>query len=169
MADEIVNKIAQSGLVNIDLEELYPRGRRMELDIAPWLFQGLILREKDFRESIKNHDWSKYNDSFVAVTCSADAIIPQWAWILVANALNGHAVRTVYGNLEQLEAVLFESILDQLDVDQYHGKRVIVKGCSECPVPIQAFIRLTEKLTPVVLSLMYGEACSTVPVYKKPK
>lgn len=169
MADEIVNKIANSGLVNIDLQEFYPRGKRFELDIAPWLYEQQILREKDFRNYIAEHDWSQYNDGYVAVYCSVDAIIPQWAWILVANALNGHSVRTVFGSLEQLEAVLFESILDQLDIDQYHGKRVIVKGCSDCPVPIQAFIRLTEKLTPVVQSLMYGEACSTVPVYKKPK
>lgn len=169
MADEIVNKIAQSGLINIDLEELYPKGKRMSIDIAPWLFQGVILKEKDFREHIKNHDWAQYNDAYVNVYCSEDAIIPQWAWILVARSLNGRAVRTVFGNSEALEAILFESIIDQLNIEDYHGKKVIVKGCSDLPVPIQAFIKLTEKLTPVVQTLMYGEACSTVPIYKKPK
>lgn len=169
MADEIINKIAQSGLVNIDLEELYPKGKRMTLDIAPWLYEGLMLREKEFRSHVKDHDWSQYNDAYVAVYCSEDAIVPQWAWILLANALNGHSVRTVFGNLETLETVLFESVLENLDIHVYHGKRVIVKGCSDLPVPIQAYIRLTEKLTPVVQSLMYGEACSTVPIYKRPK
>lgn len=169
MADEIVNKIAQSGLVNINLEELYPKGRRMTLDIAPWLYEGVMLREKDFRNYVKEHDWKQYNDAYVAVYCSEDAIIPQWAWILLGNALNGHSIRTVFGSLETLEAILFQSIIDGLDVDEYHGKKVIVKGCSDLPVPVQGFIRLTERLTPVVQSLMYGEACSTVPIYKKPK
>ncbi|KAB2813958.1 DUF2480 family protein [Phaeocystidibacter luteus] len=169
MADEIVNKIANSGLVNIDLEELYPKSKRHALDIAPWLYEGVMLREKDFRDHIKNHDWSQYNDAYVHVFCSEDAIIPQWAWILVARALNGRAIRTVYGDREALEALIFETVINQLDVDEYHGKKVIVKGCSNLPVPVQAYIKLTEKLTPVVQSLMYGEACSTVPIYKKPK
>lgn len=169
MADEIVNKIANSGLVNIDLEELYPKSKRHALDIAPWLYEGVMLREKDFRDHIKNHDWSQYNDAYVHVFCSEDAIIPQWAWILVARALNGRAIRTVYGDREALESLIFETVINQLDVDEYHGKKVIVKGCSNLPVPVQAYIKLTEKLTPVVQSLMYGEACSTVPIYKKPK
>lgn len=169
MADEIVNKIANSGLVNIDLEDWYPRGNRKTLDIAPWLYEGIMLREKDFREHIANHDWSQYNDSYVAVFCSEDAIIPQWAWILISKSLNGHAIRSVYGSLEHLELVLFEEVLSKIDATEYHGKKVIVKGCSNLPVPTQAYIRLTELLTPVVQSLMYGEACSTVPIYKKPK
>lgn len=169
MAEEIVNKVEKSGLITIDLEELYPRTKRMSLDIAPWLYEGVMLREKDFREHIKNHNWSAYNDAYVHVFCSEDAIVPQWAWILVARALNGRAVRTVFGDREALEAFIFESVIDQIDIYEYHGKKVIVKGCSNLPVPIQAYIKLTERLTPVVQSLMYGEACSTVPIYKKPK
>ncbi len=169
MADEIINKVEQSGLITIDLEQMYPRGKRLQLDIAPWLYEGMILKEKDFREHVKNHDWSQYNEAYVAVQCSADAIIPQWAWVLVARYLNGHAVRTVFGDQENLEAILFDHLISELDETQYHGERVIVKGCSNLPVPMQAYIRLTEKLTPVVKSLMYGEACSTVPIYRKPR
>ncbi len=169
MAEEIVNKIARSGLITIDLEEMYPRTQRLSLDIAPWLHEGIMLREKEFRQYIKDHNWSQYNDSFVNVYCSEDAIVPQWAWILVANALNGRAARTVFGDREALETLIFETVIDQLDIDQYHGKKVILKGCANLPVPIQAYIKLTERLTPVVLSLMYGEACSTVPICKKPK
>ncbi len=167
--EEIVNKVANSGLVTIDLGELYPPGDRVLLDIKDQLFQGLILREKDFREFIKTHDWSQYKDKYVALTCSADAIIPDWAWMLLASALEPFAKKIVFGTTEVLETVLFEEVLSKFDIEPYRDARVVIKGCGDKPVPKTAYIELTRKLRPVVKSIMYGEPCSTVPVYKQPK
>lgn len=169
LEDSIVNKVAQSGLITINLEDFYPRDKRVQLDISPWLYESQILRENEFRRFIAEHNWSVYDNAFVAVHCSADAIIPQWAWVLIANRLVPHAKRTVFGTLEQLDSLLFESIIKDLPLEEYQDKKVIIKGCSKFPVPIHAFIALTEKLSPVVKSLMYGEACSTVPIYKGKK
>lgn len=167
--DEIVNKVAGSGLVTIDLEEFYPKGERVVLDIRDQLFQGLLLREKDFREYIKQEDWSKYKDTYVAVTCSADAIIPTWAYMLLASALEPFAKKVVFGTAETLETVLYDELLRGLDVQQYKDARVVIKGCGNLPVPRAAYVELTRLLRPHVKSIMYGEPCSTVPIYKQPK
>lgn len=167
--DEIVNKVAGSGLVTIDLEEFYPEGKRVVLDIRDQLFQGLLLREKDFREYIKQEDWSKYKDTYVAVTCSADAIIPTWAYMLLASALEPFAKKVVFGTAETLETVLYDELLRGLDVQQYKDARVVIKGCGNLPVPRAAYVELTRLLRPHVKSIMYGEPCSTVPIYKQPK
>jgi hypothetical protein len=167
--EEITNKVAQSGLITIDLGEFYPVGNRVLIDIKDQLFQELILREKDFREYIKTHDWSQYKDAYVALTCSADAIIPDWSWMLLASALEPFAKKIVFGNLELLETVLYDEIISSLDIQPYKDARIVIKGCGDKPVPKTAYIDLTRKLQPLVKSIMYGEPCSTVPVYKKPK
>jgi hypothetical protein len=167
MADEIINRVAQSKLVTFDLEELYPTGRRVVLDIKDWLYEGIILREKDFRSVLENHNWQQYKDAFVALSCSTDAIVPGWAYMLLATKLQPFALKTIIGDLEDLETSLYQSIIENLDISPYQDKPVIIKGCSNKPVPTNAYIMLTNKLQPVVKSIMYGEACSSVPLYKK--
>lgn len=166
MNDEITNKVANSGLITIDLGELYLPGERVLIDIKDQLFQELILREKDFREFIKGHDWSQYKNKYVALTCSADAIIPDWTWMLLASALQPFAKKIVFGSLEVLETVLFDETLSNFDIEKYRDARIVIKGCGDKPVPKSAYIELTRKLQPIVKSLMYGEPCSTVPIYK---
>jgi len=165
--EEIVNKVAQSGLVSIDPASFYPQGERVLYDIKDNLFMGLMLREKDFREFVKEHDWTQYAGKNMAITCSADAIVPTWAYMLLANRMAPYASEIVFGNLDTLETILFEKALKQLDVEQYRDKRVVIKGCGEVAVPNSAYIELTNRLTPVVKSLMFGEPCSTVPIYKR--
>lgn len=169
MENEITNKVASSGIITIDLEEFYPKGERKLIDIKPQLFQELILREKDFREYIKNTNWSVYKDCYVAIICSADAIIPTWAYMLMSLALEPYAKKIVFGNLEQLESLLYEEQLAKHDFEQYKDARVVVKGCGKLPVPTQAYVNLSSKLKPIAKSIMYGEPCSTVPLYKAPK
>ena len=169
MSEEIVNKVAQSGIVTIDLEEFYPEGKRILFDIKPLLFQELILKEKDFREFIKNEDWSKYKDSYVAITCSNDAIVPTWAYMLLTLSLQTHAKKIVFGNLETLETVLFNEIISNLNIAAYKDARIVIKGCGTKSVPVSAYVALTEKVKPIAKSIMYGEPCSTVPLYKQPK
>lgn len=170
MSDEtIINKVAQSGIVSIDLEEWYPKGERKLIDIKDQLFQGLILREKDFREFVKGHDWSQYKDQYVAIMCSADAIVPTWAYMLLAVALEPFAKKVVFGNLETLETVLYDELLNKLDVEAYRNARIVVKGCGTLPVPAAAYVEITRRLRPVAKSIMYGEPCSTVPLYKQAK
>ncbi|PCH77597.1 MAG: hypothetical protein COB98_02885 [Flavobacteriaceae bacterium] len=164
---EIVNRVANSKLITLDLEDYYPVGSRVIFDIKPWLFQELILKEKDFREQVKNHDWSQYKDSYVSLTCSSDAIIPSWAYLLISTQLTQHARHIIIGDLEQLETSIFEKIISNIPTEQFTDKPVIIKGCSSKPIPETAYIRLIEKLQPVVKSLFFGEACSTVPLYKK--
>ena len=165
--DEIINKVANSGLVTIDLEELFPVGDRVAFDIKPILIEELLLREKDFREFVKSNDWSQYKDKFVAVFCSSEAIIPRWAWMLLASALEPFAKKIVFGNIERLEESLFHELISKLDIEMYRDQKVVIKGCSNKPVPISAYLELTTRLRPVVKSIMYGEPCSTVPVYKR--
>lgn len=167
MADEIINRVAKSKLVTIDLEDHYPKGERILLDIKDWLYEGLILREKDFREQVKAHDWSGYRDKFVAVTCSAEAIIPSWAFLLISVSLAPYAKKSVVGDLELLENMIFEEVIRNLSAKDYKDLPVIIKGCSEKNIPQTAYNLLIEKLLPEVRSLMYGEACSNVPLYKK--
>ncbi len=167
MSQEIVNRVANSKLITFDLEDYYPEGTRVLFDIKDWLLEGLVLREKEFRELAKTHDWSQYRGSYVALTCSTDAIIPGWAYMLLTTNLAPFAQKVVAGDLEALETILYTEIIRNLEVSDYKDKPVIVKGCSRKPVPKNAYLQLIEKLQPVVKSLMYGEACSAVPLYKK--
>lgn len=167
MAEEIINRVANSKLVTINLEDYYSPGERIVFDIKDWLLDGLVLREKDFRENAKNHDWSKYQNTYVALTCSTDAIIPGWAYMLVSTYLNPIAKKVVIGNLEQLETILYTEVLEKMDFSEYKDLPVIVKGCSRKPVPQNAYIQLINKLQPIARSIMYGEACSSVPLFKK--
>jgi hypothetical protein len=167
--DEIVNRVANSGLINFDLETLFPEGDRIALDIKDQLWQGLALREKEFRTFIRTNEWSKYNSQFVAVYCSVDAIVPSWAYMLIGAALRPYAKQVVFGDLNVLETLLFREKIAALDLSPYKNGRVIVKGCSDRAVPTDAYLYLAQRLQPIVASLMFGEACSTVPVYKRSK
>lgn len=169
MEDPLINKVAQSGLITIDLEEFYPPGKRVVFDIKGFLFQELILREKDFREALKNHDWKNYSDTYVSLICSADAIVPTWAYMLVVSYLEPYAKKIVFGDLETLETVLYHDILSNLPIEKYKDARIVIKGCGDLPVPKAAYVQLTGLLKPVAKSIMYGEPCSTVPIYKQPK
>ncbi|MDX2190083.1 MAG: DUF2480 family protein [Bacteroidota bacterium] len=168
-SETIVNKVAQSDLLTIDLEEYFPKGERIELDIKPWLFLEEILKEKDFRESLKNHNWEYYQNKHVSITCSADAIIPTWAYMLVVLKLTPFADTVIFGSLEKLEEKLWDISLQKINPKDFQDKKIVIKGCSKLPVPVYAYTQLTHKLSPFVSSLMYGEPCSTVPLYKKPK
>ena len=167
--DAIVNKVASSGIVTINLEDYYLPGLRLKFDIADVLYKGLILREKDFREFVKEKDWSEYQDCYVALTCSADAIVPTWAYMLLTTKLEPFAKKVVFRDLETLETILFQEALSKVDIGIYEGVRVVVKGCGELDVPKSAYVTITEMLRPVAKSIMYGEPCSTVPLYKAPK
>lgn len=167
--DEIVNKVANSVLEVFDLEDYYPSGIRTQIDISQWLLDGFLLKEKDFREALKNHDWSQFQNHFVAIHCSTDAIIPAWASILVTVYLSPFAKKVVVGNLTDLETSLYQEILSTLDYSKYQDKPIILKGCSKKPVPESAYIMAIQKLQPFAKSIMYGEACSAVPLYKKSK
>ena len=167
MADEIINKVSNSKLITIDLEELYPEGERVLFDIKDWLFDQIILKEKDFRASVKSHDWSRYENTYVALTCSVDAIIPSWAYLLLSSKLAPYSKKIVVGNLELLETSLFQDIIQNLSIDSFKEKPIIIKGCAQKPIPPSAFSMLIHKLQPIAKSIMYGEACSTVPLFKK--
>ncbi|SDG40316.1 DUF2480 family protein [Psychroflexus sediminis] len=166
---EIVNKVALSSLKTFNLEDYYPVGERKSIDIKDWLFEGIILKEKDFREALKNHDWSQYQDAYVALDCSSDAIVPGWAYLLITSYLQGFTKKVVFGNLEFLNALLYQEALQDVDFTEYQDKPVIIKGCSNKPVPENAYLLALQKLQPVAKSIMYGEACSAVPLYKRPK
>jgi len=165
--ENIVNKVAASGLVTLNLENYYDQGERVIYDIKDNLFHGLMLREKDFREFIKLHDWSAYTGKNVGIICSADAIVPTWAYMLLSNKLKPYANEIVFGNLEILETVLFTKALAKINLSEFEGARVVIKGCGDIDVPTAAYVEITSLLTPVVKSIMYGEPCSTVPVYKR--
>jgi hypothetical protein len=165
--EEIINKVAASSLEVFDLEDHYPDGKRAGVDISQWLEHGFILREKDFREQLKNHDWEQYRDAYVAVFCSTDAIIPAWAAILVTVYLTPFAAKVVSGTVGDLDSALYAEILPKLDLLNYRDKPVIIKGCSRKPVPTGAYLLAAQLLLPVAKSIMYGEACSAVPLYKK--
>lgn len=169
MEKEIVNRVSKSPLITIDLEDYYPKGKRISLDIAPWLWQGMVLKEKDFRETIANLNTQAFQDAYVHIYCSVDAIIPAWAYTLVGLKLNDVAKKAVIGNQEELETILYTEIIQNLNVDEYKDKPLIIKGCSNKPVPENAYLLLAQKLKPVAKSIMYGEACSAVPLYKPKK
>ena len=167
MAEDIINRVANSSLVVVDLEELYPKGQRIMIDIKDWLWEGLVLREKEFRDYVSTHDWSQYQNHFVALTCSSDAIIPALAYMLLTMYLEPFAKHIIIGDLEQLEATIYQDIISNLDLETYKDKPLIIKGCSHKPVPANAYILLSKKLKPVAKSIMYGEACSSVPLFKR--
>lgn len=169
MAGEIINRVANSALQTIDLEDFYPSGARIVFDIKDWLYEGLILREKDFRAAVQAHDWKQYEHCYVALTCSTDAIIPSWAYLLLTTTLANYTKKVVVGNLELLETVIFQEIISQMEIATYEDKPVIIKGCANKPIPPSAYTLLIEKIQPVAKSIMFGEACSTVPLYKKKK
>jgi hypothetical protein len=169
MKDEIINRVANSSLVTFDLETLYTPGDRVVYDIKDHLFQGLILREKDFREHVKNNLWSGYQDKLVSIVCTADAIVPTWAYMLLAVALKPFARRVFFGSMEEMERELFHEKLLSVDWRQYEGVKVVVKGCSDVQVPVSAYVEATSQLAAVASSVMYGEPCSTVPIFKSSK
>lgn len=167
MSEKIVNRVASSQLINIDLEDFYPEGERVLFDIKEWLFAEQILKERDFRKFVKNHNWNTYQNKYIALTCSTGAIIPSWAYLLISVELSPFAKKIVVGNLETLETSIFQEIIDRLPVKNYINKPVIIKGCSNKPIPETAYIQLIARLLPFVRSIMYGEACSNVPLFKK--
>jgi hypothetical protein len=166
MADSIVNKVASSPLITIDLEEWIPQGKRSFIDLAQWLEQGVILREKPFRAALRSEDWKKYNAHYIAISCSTDAVLPAWAILLVTSCLQPFAKEIVMGSLEDLERHLFSKVLDSLDTTPYKNKPLLIKGCSDPSIPQNAYLQLIQKLQPVAKSLFYGEACSSVPLWK---
>ena len=167
MEEAIVNKVAQSSLETIDLEKFYPEGETIVFDMKDHLFMELILKEKDYRENLKKMDWSVYENKNVYITCSADAIIPLWAYMLAVSYLQPVAKEVVAGNESFMHEVLFLKNLLKINVKEFEGKRVVIKGCGEKEIPASVYAEITKILLPVVQSIMYGEPCSTVPVYKK--
>lgn len=165
--ENIVNRVAQSGLISFDLADLYPQGERVLYDIKDNLFHGLILREKDFREFVKAHDWSQYAGKHIAITCSADAIVPTWAYMLLASKMAPYAANIVFGDLIALETSLFQRALAQFDLERFRNERIVIKGCGDTQIPTSAFVEITARLTGIAKSIMYGEPCSTVPVFKR--
>jgi hypothetical protein len=167
--EEIVNKVANSALEVFDLEDYYPKGIRVQIDISQWFLEGFLLKEKDFRTHLQEHDWTQYKDQLVAINCSTDAVFPAWATILVAIQLAPFAKKIVNGTIEDLDASLFEELLPKIDYSAYDNKAVIIKGCSKKPVPMRAYILAAHYLQPFARSIMYGEACSAVPLFKAKK
>lgn len=164
---EIVNKVKESGLIQLDLAAFKPRLPIQEIDLASNLWQGLILKEKDFRTWIKEHDWDHYKDSLVFIHCSADAIIPVWAYMLVSSQLNDRGIFNVVGNKDELLKQAIIHSIQQVDLSEYRDGRIIIKGCSDIPFPAFAMTELVKYLQPVAKSIMFGEPCSTVPVFKR--
>ena len=168
MSDAIVNKVSESGLITLDLEQYYPRDTVALFDLKDYLFMGLILKEKDFREALKNQDWEVYRKKYVGVTCSADAIIPPWAYMLAAAYLQPVAKDVIMGDEKEVHKTIFLQNIQGIDVNEFTGQRVVVKGCGETPIGEFAYMEITKRLRPVAKTIMYGEPCSTVPIYKKP-
>lgn len=168
MSDGLVNKVAESSLTELDLGNYYPANEIAVFDLKDYLFMGLILKEKDFREALKNENFSVYRDKFVAVKCSADAIIPVWAYMLVASYLQPSAKDVIFGDEQFVHKTVFLKNLASIDITLFADKRVVVKGCGDVPVGEFAYLEITKLLRPVAKSIMYGEPCSTVPIFKKP-
>jgi len=169
MSGEIVNRVANSKLITFDLEDFFPEGERRLLDISDWLFEGFILKEKEFRASVKQHQWDQYLNQYVAITCSSDAIIPSWAYLLISTALAPFAKQFVVGDLDLLENMIFQEVISSIPLEQFRDVPVIIKGCSNKQIPDTAYALMCKRLVPVVSSLMFGEACSSVPLFKKKK
>lgn len=167
MNEPIINKVAESGIITIDLETWYPKEETIVFDMKDYLFMGLILKEKDFREALKNKDWLEFTNKNVAITCTADAIIPVWAYMLVASYLQPIAANLVMGDEKELHKSVFLKNLSTININDYIDKRIVIKGCGETPIADYVYMEITKLLRPVVKSIMYGEPCSTVPVFKK--
>lgn len=169
METEIINRVAGSGLVSLDLETYYHPGERVVYDLKDNLFMGMILKEKDFRAFLKEHDWHQYTGKNVAITCTEDAIVPTWSYMLLTLQLQPYANTVVFGTLADLDEKLYFDAIAAINPEDYRDARVVVKGCSKVPVPVAAYVELTRVLKPVVQSLLFGEPCSTVPLYKRPR
>jgi hypothetical protein len=167
MGNEIVNRVSNSQLVTFDLEELYRPGERVLFDLKALLYQELVLREKNFRDFIKAHDWTQYQNKFVAITCSADAIVPTWSFMLVSSSIQPFAAHVIFGELRDLETDLFQQSLERIDWEKYRNAKVVIKGCSKIEVPVSAYVLATNRLRPMAASIMFGEPCSTVPIFKR--
>ena len=164
---QIINRVAKSDLITIDLEEFYPKECRHKLDISGWLKQGMILIEKEFRKQVTDHHWEQYDGGYLAVFCSNEVIIPAWAYLLITTHSSIYTKKTIVGDFDQLDRVLFQEIISGLSIGHYQNKRIIIKGCSSKTIPENAYVQLIEKIRPVARSIMFGEPCSTVPLYKK--
>lgn len=164
---EIINRVANSPIITFKLEEYYPQGERVVLDIKDQLFIEMILREKDFRAYVKEHDWAQYQDKYVTVTCSADAIIPMWAYMLLAVKLEEFAAHIAFGTIDDLEKELWQKALDKIDYQQFEGRPVVIKGCSDIKIPEAIYMEATRRIKPFAKKLSYGEPCSTVPLYRR--
>ena len=169
MSNEIKNRVSESSLITIDLEKFYPKGNREFIDMSNWLDNGLVLREKEFRKKIESHKWISYKEKYVALGCSSDAILPSWASLLVVSHLEPYAKKIIHGSLKELENIIIEDVIKTLDINIYKDKPVIIKGCSDNSIPENAYVQLIILLKTVSRSLFYGEACSTVPIWKRPK
>lgn len=169
MPEKIVNRVAKSKLVTLNLEDYCPEAKRLSFDLKDWLYEGFVLREKEFRKAVKTHNWATYQDSFIALSCSSEAIVPTWAYMLITANLQPFAHKIVFGDLNTMENAIFQEAIEKIDVSKFKDLPVIIKGCSKKPVPQNAYLLLVQKLQPVVKSLLFGEACSSVPVYKRPK
>lgn len=169
MADTIFNRVAESKLITFDLEKLYQIGDRITIDLSQWLDKGIILREKEFRLKLKQHNWKAYRNQFVAIYCSTDAVLPAWASLLVTTYLQPYAKKVVVGTLVDLETHLFTEEIKKINISSFKDKAVIIKGCTDKKVPEDSYVQLISRLQPVVKSLFYGEACSSVPLFKKKK
>jgi hypothetical protein len=167
MEEPIVNRVASSKLITVDLEELYPRGERIGIDLSMWLKEGIVLVEKEFREALKNFDWSKYTDSYIYLYTSEDAILPSWAYLLISTYLNPIAKKVVVGSVDDLNTLIMNEVIQQLDASQYKDKYLIIKGCSKIQMPQNAYLILLEKLQDQAQKILFGEACSSVPLYSK--
>lgn len=165
--EPITNKVTESGIITIDPADYYVKGERVLFDVKSLLIEEFLLREKDFREFVKTNNWENYSGKFVAVTCSNDAVIPVWAYMLLASALEPFTQQVVFGNLEDLETELFRQELKKINPENFRDQRIVIKGCGDIHVPTSAYMELTGLLKPFVKSIMYGEPCSTVPVYKR--
>jgi hypothetical protein len=169
MENEIINRVENSDLIQVNLDEYYPSGDRVIFDIKDWLKEGLVLVEKDFRQLVKEEKWEVYQDKHVGIICSADAIVPLWAFMLVASKLEPYTVNVVVGNRDDLEKAVFNEVFTKLDFTQFQDKNVIVKGCGKHPIPESVFVDFSLRLQAYAKNIMFGEACSAVPLYKKPK
>ncbi len=165
----LVNRVANSGLITINLEDYFPAEQVVAFDIKDYLYKGLILKEKEFRAALKAYDWTAYSGKHLAVYCSTDAIVPVWAYMLITANAEPHALSVFQGNVDAFYQYAFYKALEKLDTEQFAEKRIVIKGCNNKPVPASAYMELTRKLRPFAQSIMYGEPCSTVPIFKKPR
>lgn len=169
MEEKLINRVAESGLITINLENFFPDKPIIVFDLKDYLFHGLILKEKDFRDALKQKAWSDYSGKIVLIVCSGDAIIPMWAYMLVSQYLAPFAADVYTGDEASFLSHYYHQILGGLDLEPYEGQRIIIKGCGSKPVPSEAYSRITQLLQPVAQSIMFGEPCSTVPVFKRPR